>query len=142
MPRTHALDSPNLVLSHPMSAPTSVCPAHPGWPTRGLAALLLSFTLTACTMQTETFDAPTWKAQRGASAVDNKRSGMVASLETAVHVGMPRAEVIQLLGEPDARQSNAETDVYMLGLAMGPDEQYYEIRYTDGKVAALRLGQY
>ena len=93
-------------------------------------------------MQSDPFDSDTWKAQRGVSAVDNQRSGMVAALKTAVRVGMPRAEVIQLLGEPDARRSEGGADVYMLGLAMGPDEQYCEVQYAEGKVASLRVGQF
>lgn len=93
-------------------------------------------------MQTNSFDSETWKAQRGVSALDNKRSGMVATLEGAVRVGMARADVIQVLGEPDSRRSATDTDVYMLGLAMGPDEQYYEVRYKDGKVVSLQVGQF
>lgn len=92
-------------------------------------------------MQTDTFDSTTWKAQRGASALDNKRGGMVSELERSVRVGMTRAEVIALLGEPDMGQQT-ESEKYLLGLAFGPDEQYYEIRYREGKVESLRLGQF
>lgn len=111
-------------------------------PWRALAALFLTFAFTACNMQTKTFDSETWKAQRGAEATANKRVHMVSELEAAVHVGMPRAEVIRLLGEPDSRRVEKDTDLYFLGLSMGPDEQYYEIRYEDGKIALMRLGQF
>ena len=106
-----------------------------------LAVLFLSLTFSACSMQTDTFDSAQWKSQRGVAALDNKRGGMVDKLEANVRVGMSRAEVVALLGEPD---SGKETGVekYMLGLAMGPDEQYYEIRYSEGKVESLRLGQF
>ncbi len=93
-------------------------------------------------MQTDSFDSDTWKAQRGASATANKRGSMGAALEAAVRVGMPRADVIRLLGEPDLRDTETNSDQYMVGLATGPDEQYYEIQYKDGNVASVRFGQF
>lgn len=107
-----------------------------------LAALPLTFALAACNMQTKSFDSETWKAQRGVEATVNKRVHMVSELEAAVQVGMPRTEVIRLLGEPDSRRVETDTDLYFLGLPMGPDEQYYEIRYEGGKIALMRLGQF
>jgi hypothetical protein len=105
-------------------------------------ALLFPLFFSACTMQTETFDSDTWKAQRGVSARDNKRIDMVPTLEANVRAGMTRTEVIGLLGEPDSRNSETDTDRYFLGLPLGPDEQYYEIRYLNGVVSSLRLGQF
>ncbi len=90
-------------------------------------------------MQTTHFDSSAWKSQRGASAHDNQRGQMVESLEKAVRTGMSRAEVVELLGDPDS--SNAETgvDTYELGVSSyGIDEEYYEIRYQDGNVASHR----
>lgn len=93
-------------------------------------------------MQKDSFDANTWKAQRGVSAKDNKRIDMVPKLEASVRVGMPRADVIALLGEPDSHNRETDADRYFLGLPLGPDEQYYEIRYLNGVVSTLRLGQF
>jgi hypothetical protein len=103
------------------------------------ALLTFTFLLSACTMQTTHFDSSTWKSQRGASAHNNQRGQMVESLEKAIRIGMPHDEVVELLGEPDS--SNAETgvDTYELGVSSyGIDEEYYEIRYQDGKVATHR----
>ncbi|MBD9369246.1 hypothetical protein [Xanthomonas sp. XNM01] len=85
---------------------------------------------------TSDFDSATWKAQRDAPAQENKRGTMVTALEQAVHAGMPRAEVITLLGEPDSR--DADIDTYELGVSpLGVDEEVYEITYRDGVVASL-----
>lgn len=94
-------------------------------------------------MQTTTsFDSQTWKSQRGADAQDNRRGAMVASLEQTLRTGMPRAQVIALLGEPDASDAAAATDVYELGVARyGVDEEFYRIQYQDGKVASHRWGR-
>ncbi len=90
-------------------------------------------------MQTQTFDSDAWKSQRGARAQDNRRGGMVSSLDTSIRAGMPRAEVIGLLGEPDSRNAETDTDVYELGVSdLGIDEEYYEIRYRDGNVVSHR----
>src|SRR3990167_10127002 len=107
-----------------------------------IIALLLPLFFSACTMQKDSFDSNTWKAQRGVSAKDNKRIDMVPTLEANVRVGMPRADVIALLGEPDSRNRETDADRYFLGLPLGPDEQYYEIRYSNGVVSTLRLGQF
>lgn len=104
------------------------------------ASLLLALTM-GCTMQQTThFDSETWKAQRGAAADQNKRGTMVAALEQAVRVGMPRHEVIALLGEPDATEAtDAQTDSYELGVSpVGIDEEVYEVTYRDGVVASMQ----
>ena len=93
-------------------------------------------------MQTDSFDSDTWKAQRGVKAPDNQRIHMVSSLENTIRVGMPRAEVIRLLGEPDSHDPATGTDQYLLGLAWSPDEKYYEIRYKEGVIASLRSAEY
>lgn len=105
-------------------------------------ALLFPLFLSACSMQTDSFDSDTWKAQRGAKAPDNKRVHMVSALEATVRVGMPRDEVIRLLGEPDSHDPETGTDQYMLGLAWSPDEKYYEIKYQNGVVASLRAAEF
>ena len=107
-----------------------------------VVALLFPLFFSACTMQTDHFDSDTWKAQRGAKAPDNQRIKMVSALDATVRVGMPRAEVIRLLGEPDSHDPETGTDQYRLGLAWSPDEKYYEIRYQGGVVTELRSAEY
>ena len=112
---------------------------------RGLfpvVALLFPLFFSACTMPTDSFDSTTWKSQRGVSAKDNKRITMVPNLETRIRAGMSRDEVTQVLGEPDSRNQDTSADRYFLGLSMGPDQQYYEIRYLNGVVSTMRLGQF
>jgi len=104
-----------------------------------LVALLIPLLFSACTMQTHTFDSDAWKSQRGIRAQDNRRGGMVPSLDASIAVGMPRADVVRLLGEPDSRNAETDTDVYELGVSdLGIDEEYYEIRYQDGNVVSRR----
>ena len=104
------------------------------------AILALSLLLPACTMQqTATFDPDAWKSQRGAAPQDNRRGAMVEGLKASVREGMPREEVVALLGEPDARNAGTGVDVYELGVSsVGVDEEYYEIRYENGRVASSR----
>jgi hypothetical protein len=91
---------------------------------------------------TSNFDSDAWKSQRGAIAQQNQRGPMVASVEKAVQTGMSRDEVIRLLGEPDSSDAASTTDVYELGVARyGIDEEFYEIKYQDGKVASHRWGR-
>lgn len=67
---------------------------------------------------------------------------MVPALEKVLHAGMSRDEVVGLLGEPDFSDAETGTDTYELGLAgYGVDEEYYEIRYRDGKLESHRLGR-
>ena len=105
--------------------------------------IALTFSLSACAMQnTPQFDSNAWKSQRGADARQNQRGTMVSSVEKAVHEGMPREEVIALLGEPDHSDAATATDQYELGVAQyGVDEEFYEIVYRDGKVASHRWGR-
>lgn len=91
---------------------------------------------------TSQFDSSAWKSQRGAGAQKNLRGTMVASVEKAIHAGMSRDDVIQLLGEPDSSDAATTTDTYELGVAQyGIDEEFYEIIYQDGKVATHRWGR-
>jgi hypothetical protein len=105
-----------------------------------LLALFLTVSLSACAMQTTPdFDSTTWKSQRGAAPRDNSRGQMVAVLEKSLHTGMSRDDVVKLLGEPDSTDADTATDVYELGVAAyGVDEEFYEIQYQDGKIAAHR----
>ena len=105
--------------------------------------ILLTLSLSACSMQTTaSFDSATWKSQRGADAQQNRRGGMVASVEKAIHAGMPREQVLALLGEPDSTDAATSTDVYELGVAQyGIDEEFYQVQYADGKVLAHRWGR-
>ena len=107
-----------------------------------IITLLLPLFFSACTMPTDTFDSNTWKSQRGASAKDNKRITLVPTLEARIRVGMSREEVIKVLGEPDSSNQEGNAVKYFLGLSMGPDQQYYEIRYQNGVVTTMRLGQF
>lgn len=107
--------------------------------------LLFPLLLTACAMQqTDTFDSEAWKAQRGAPPLENRRPAMVSGLETLIRLDMPRADVLALLGEPDAtRRDDGDAalsiDTYELGVSgVGVDEEFYEIRYRDGRVASRR----
>ena len=82
------------------------------------------------------FDSAVWKAQRGADPQANTRGTMVAALEQAVRTGMPRSDVIALLGEPDSR--DADTDIYELGVSpLGIDAEVYAVTYRAGRVASL-----
>ncbi len=88
---------------------------------------------------TSDFDSNAWKSQSNAAPRDNKRGQMVATLEKNLRTGMSRDEVIGLLGEPDSTDADTATDVYELGVAAyGVDEEFYEIQYRDGKLAAHR----
>lgn len=149
MPTTHCSDHrtqvPKCARGSKPLMPADSVPPQRSLRARSLAsiiALLLPILFSACTMKTDTFDSGTWKAQRGVEAPDNKRIHMVSALQTVVQKGMPRSEVIRLLGEPDSRDIEDDSDKYFLGLPMGPDEQYYEIGYRDGVVATLYLGQF
>ena len=87
-------------------------------------------------------DSAAWKSQRGADTLNNRRNTMVAAVEKTIRTGMSRDEVIALLGEPDIVDAEASTDTYELGAArFGVDEEYYEIRYEHGKVAAHHWGR-
>ncbi len=88
------------------------------------------------------FDSTAWKSQRGVSAKENQRGPMVSSVEKAVQTGMSRDEVIRLLGEADSSDAASATDIYELGVARyGIDEEFYEIKYQDEKVASHRWGR-
>ena len=124
--------------------PASTGTARSGFHRRGarvwLFALLVPFLMAACTMQqTAGFDPDAWKSQRGAAPLDNGRGAMVKGVQAAVAEGMARDEVVVLLGEPDSRDPATGTDIYELGVsAVGVDEEYFEVRYRDGRVASRR----
>lgn len=105
-----------------------------------VSVLLIPLLLTACAMhETATFDSAAWKSQRGAKPLDNRRGSMVPALAKAITDGMTRDEVIMVLGEPDASNAATGVDIYELGVSdAGIDEEYYEIRYQDGRVASRR----
>lgn len=105
-----------------------------------VGVLLIPLLLTACAMhETATFDSAAWKSQRGAKPLDNKRGSMVPALAKTITDGMTRDEVIMVLGEPDSSNAETSVDIYELGVSdAGIDEEYYEIRYQDGRVASRR----
>lgn len=111
----------------------------PAW----AVALAIGLSLSACAMEhSSQFDSDAWKSQRGVAPQENSRGTMVPALEKVLHSGMRRDEVVELLGEPDFSDANRATDMYELGLAgYGVDEEYYEIRYLDGKLASHRMGR-
>ena len=130
----------------PASLPQRIgqSPYRPGLHKPACALLLaLTFSLSACAMEHQTqFDSDAWKSQRGAAATDNRRGSMLPALEKALHTGMTRDQVVALLGEPDISNAQTGTDEYELGLAgYGVDEEYYEIRYRDGKIESHRMGR-
>jgi hypothetical protein len=106
-------------------------------------ALAITLSLSACAMEhSSQFDSDAWKSQRGVATQENRRGPMVPALEKVLHAGMSRDEVVGLLGEPDYSDTDAGTDTYELGLAgYGVDEEYYEIRYRDGKLESHRMGR-
>lgn len=77
----------------------------------------------------DTFDAAAWRAQAGKGDQDNPRAGMAATLTTEVlKPGMPRAEVLALLGPPDFQKG--QKDYYELGRsAYGVDYEYLVALY-------------
>lgn len=77
------------------------------------------------------FDADVWRAQRGSTARETPRTGLVVPLErNHLHKGMTRAAVIELLGEPDRRQPRS--DHYRLGASpVGIDFETYVIEYDE-----------
>lgn len=105
-----------------------------------LGILLFPLLLTACAMhENANFDSAAWKSQRGAQPLDNQRGAMVPALTKAIADGMTREEVIGLLGEPDSSNGATNVDIYELGVSdAGIDEEYYEVRYQDGRVASRR----
>lgn len=113
---------------------------------RALACSLIALSMTACTMHTETdtkpFDSATWKSQRGVAGTDNRRGPLVEALATAIRSGMTRDEVHGVLGEPDSTRAASSIDVYELGRTpYGVDEEYYEVRYRDGRVDTHGMGR-
>jgi len=140
-PRT-ARHRPALSLPGVRSTPESHTFQHARLSALG-AALLFSLTLSACAMDTTSnFDSDAWKAQRGVAAQDNRRGGMVVALEQTLSIGMSRDDVVRLLGEPDSSDAASATDIYELGVAAyGIDEEFYEIRYENGKIASHRIGR-
>ncbi len=85
------------------------------------------------------FDSAAWRAQRGSTAIDNPRSGLVAALERQrLREGMPRDEVRRLLGEPDLSEGGA--DVYLLGASpVGVDLETYRIDYRQDRVSSYGI---
>lgn len=108
----------------------------------GPLALFLSFLLSACTMQTTAnFDTDAWKSQRGAAPLDNTRGDMLPAVKSVVREGASREEIVAALGEPDMSDAATHTDSYELGLGAGVDEEVFEIRYHDGRVASSGLSR-
>lgn len=88
------------------------------------------------------FNAELWQAQRGASARDNPRAGMVVDLQRVhLRAGMSRAEVQRLLGEPDQQQEFS--DVYELGVSpVGIDYEYFIVDYdASGAMTQSRIAR-
>lgn len=110
---------------------------------RGLALCVPLLLLAACSMHSNAFDSDLWKSQRGVQGTDNRRGGMVPEVRTALRMGMERTQVHALLGPPDSGEEDGSIDVYMLGRSpYGIDDEYYEVRYADGRVVAHQFGRY
>ena len=130
--------------SHAADAHTPV--AGPRIPVRPLLVLLvlslLVLSLTACTMQPNSFDSDTWKSQRGVMSDANKRGALIADLDQHLKPGMNRASVLQLLGEPDYTDAESSTDVYRIGRSpYGIDSESYELQYRDDRLESYRLSR-
>lgn len=106
------------------------------WRRHGLfpALLVLAMVMTTPGCQAESFDAATWKAQRGNLARDNPRSAMVTALERSVTLkGMARDDTRRLLGEPD--RSDSDADEYLLGASpVGVDLEVYRLEFRQQRV--------
>lgn len=82
------------------------------------------------------FDPATWRSYSGSVVRETPRGGMLADLEARhLRPGMPRDEVLALLGIPDRRDRSRL--IYRLGAsAFGPDYEYYVIELDpEGRVS-------
>jgi hypothetical protein len=102
--------------------------------------LSLSFitAIAGCAMQSEKFDSAAWKSERGMSEADMTRVGMLSKLEKELKPGMPREDVLELLGPPDDSTKDGSVDTYLLGIGMSPDPQYYKLTYKDGALTSSK----
>ncbi|GAB2512375.1 hypothetical protein [Lysobacter humi (ex Lee et al. 2017)] len=107
---------------------------------RGLVlCIALVPVLGACAGAASRFDSEAWKAQRGVPDARNRRNDMAVAARARLHVGMTRAQVIELLGDPDSRKTGG-IEVYALGASpLGIDPQYLELTYRDGRLAAFAI---
>ncbi len=87
------------------------------------------------------FDAERWKAQRGLDLRDNPRQGMMREVRALLHPGLSKAEVLNLLGEPDRRQDNRFE--YDLGMRpLGIDYQSLVLDFdASGRLLRFRTVQ-
>lgn len=101
--------------------------------------LVWTFSLTGCHMSSS-FDAALWRAQNGSQSADNPRAGQIEALEKHhLRKGMARAQVHELLGEPDLK--TRDSDRYFLGVApMGIDPEEYVITYdASDRVSSFKV---
>jgi hypothetical protein len=92
-----------------------------------------------------TFDQTVWLQQRNASTRDNPRGLMAHDLATLIETKhLTRAEVIALLGEPDARSSE-EVFSYHIGMWSGfrMDDDTFDVHFdSSGHVDDAKVIQH
>lgn len=116
-------------------------PWHP--PTRLVAPLLLlaiTVNLNGCDIVTSSsFDTAQWEAAKNDPPTRNRRARQVSALMKTLRAGMPRSEVLQLLGPPD--QQRTSSDLYELGVApLGIDDEWFKVQY-DEQGLVVQFGQ-
>lgn len=117
---------------------------HRRWRLGEFAAAALSISLVACAMgDTSTFNSSIWKEQRGAALHENKRLAMLDDLESRIHPGMSRGEVLDMLGPPDTSDPRTHIDTYELGVSpAGIDGEVYRIEYVNDNVVGHRWSRW
>ena len=102
------------------------------------AAALAAIGSGAALMADDGFDSAGWKQVRGSTARDNPRSAMVPALKTKLKPGMARAEVVDLLGQPETEKGGRLT--YNLGVSTyGIDYEYYVIELDGDRVKSFGM---
>jgi len=89
------------------------------------------------------FDRQRWKDAAGV-LVDSPRAAMVNDLgRRHLRVGMTRGEVLGLLGDPDAQDSNGRL-IYAIGrVGLGTDSSEYIVSLDgDGRITSWRFEQH
>ena len=108
---------------------------------RGATLIALAVVLTGCGQR---FDAERWKAGAPAHSTVVQRAGMAEDfLHRYDAVGMTRAELVSLLGEPDETDKFADYDlVYWLGPErglVGIDSEWLVVRLGETGTAVEAL---
>ncbi|MBJ7532637.1 outer membrane protein assembly factor BamE [Rhodomicrobium vannielii ATCC 17100] len=103
------------------------------------AAKILSVALAACAAlaigasmtMSKGFDPQKWKAEANNLTSRNPRIGMVSDLQKILRVGMTKAEVLSLLGEPSTKK---KTGAFVYDLGTPPfavDLEYFILEFDE-----------